>query len=121
MYKSIVHMRLREVQTEEAPSLTSSVTGFINKVVSLGDNNTKRWWPQWTALNREVNTRKYSLHLLVSSPSNCTVIGARMSHWKWRETKHMPSRASSGHQISCCLFSLHFLYDILAPITVYQD
>ena len=24
----------------------------------------------------------------------------------------------SGHQISCCLFSLHFLCDILATITV---
>ena len=48
----------------------------------------------------------------------CTVIGARMSHWKWRETKLQPSRARSGHQISCCLVSLHFLSDILAPITV---
>ena len=41
-----------------------------------------------------------------------------MSHWKWRETKLQPSRARSGHQISCCLVSLHFLRDILAPITV---
>ena len=47
-----------------------------------------------------------------------TVISARMSHWKWRETKLQPSRARSGHQISCCLVSLHFLCDILAPITV---
>ena len=47
-----------------------------------------------------------------------TVIGARMSHWKWRETKQHPSRARSGHQISCSLVSLHFLCDILAPITV---
>ena len=47
-----------------------------------------------------------------------TVIGARMSHWKWRETKRQPSRARSGRQISCCLVSLHFLCDILAPITV---
>ena len=30
-----------------------------------------------------------------------TVIGARMSHWKWRETKLLPSRARSGHKISC--------------------
>ena len=51
-------------------------------------------------------------------PHPPTVIGARMSHWKWRESKHEPSRASSGHQIRCCLFSLHFLYDILASITV---
>ena len=53
------------------------------------------------------------------APNSMTsVIGARMSHWKWRETKQHPSRARSGHQISCCLFSLHFLCDILAPITV---
>ena len=47
-----------------------------------------------------------------------TVIVARMSHWKWRETKQQSSRARSGHQISCCLLSLHFLCDILATITV---
>ena len=47
-----------------------------------------------------------------------TVIVARMSHWKWRETKLQPSRARSGQQISCCLVSLHFLGDILATITV---
>ena len=47
-----------------------------------------------------------------------TVIGDRMSHWKWRETKLHPSRARSGNQISYCLVSLHFLCDILAPITV---
>ena len=49
-----------------------------------------------------------------------TVIGARMSHWKWRETKQHPSRTRSGYQISCSLVSLHFLCDILAPITVYD-
>ena len=48
-----------------------------------------------------------------------TVIVARMSHWKWRETKLQPSRARSGHHISCCLVSLHFLCDILAMITVH--
>ena len=47
-----------------------------------------------------------------------TVIGARMSQWKWRETKLQPNRARPGHQISCCLVSLNFLRDILAPITV---
>ena len=49
-----------------------------------------------------------------------TAIAARMSHWKWRETKQQPSRARSGHQIICCLVFLHFLCDILATITV-QD
>ena len=48
-----------------------------------------------------------------------TGIGARMSHRIWRVTKLHPSRTSSGHQIRCCLFSLLFLYDILAPITVH--
>ena len=46
------------------------------------------------------------------------MLGARMSHRKWRVTKQHPSRTSSGHQISCCLFSLHFLCAILATITV---
>ena len=36
------------------------------------------------------------------------------------ETKQQPSRARSGHQISCCLVFLHFLCDILVPITVQQ-
>ena len=48
-----------------------------------------------------------------------TVTVARMSHWKWRETKQPPGRARSGHQISCCFVSLHFLCDILATIMVY--
>ena len=47
-----------------------------------------------------------------------TKIVARISHWKWRETKQQPSRARSGHQISCCLVSYNFLCDILAMITV---
>ena len=38
----------------------------------------------------------------------------RMSHRKWRETKQKPSRARSGHQISCCLVYLHFLCNILS-------
>ena len=37
-----------------------------------------------------------------------------LSHRKWRKTKQQPSRASSGHQLSCCLVSLHFLWDILS-------
>ena len=36
----------------------------------------------------------------------------RMSHKKWRETKQQPSK--TGHQISCCLVSLHFWCDILS-------
>ena len=33
----------------------------------------------------------------------------------WRETKQQPSRAKSGHHVSCCLVSLHFLQVILWP------
>ena len=58
-------------------------------------------------------------HSQISSQSDSTVIGARMSHWKWRETKQHPSRARSGHKISCSLVSLHFRCDILAPIPVH--
>ena len=47
------------------------------------------------------------------------MIIARILHWKWRETKQQTSRARSGHQISCCLVSLHFLCDILTTITVH--
>ena len=36
-----------------------------------------------------------------------------MSLRKWRETKRQPSSAGLGHQIICCLVSLHFLCDIL--------
>ena len=60
----------------------------------------------------------YSNFFFNMCPQYCTVIGARMSQWKWRETKQHPSRARSGHQISCSFVSLHFLCDILAPITV---
>ena len=44
----------------------------------------------------------------------------RLSHRKWRETKQQPSIVISGHQISCCLFSLHFLDDILRSGTVHD-
>ena len=45
--------------------------------------------------------------------SGNTVCNGRMLPWKLRETKQEPSRARSENHISCCLFSLHFLYDIL--------
>ena len=41
-----------------------------------------------------------------------------MSHRIWRESKLQPSRARSGHLISCCLISLCFLCDILQTFTV---
>ena len=56
--------------------------------------------------------------MLLDTILRSTVIVARISHWKWRETKLQPSRAWSGRHISCCLVSLHFLCDILAPITI---
>ena len=48
----------------------------------------------------------------------CTGPVDRMSHKKWRETKQQPSRARTGHQISCCLLLLHFLCDILSTGTL---
>ena len=44
-----------------------------------------------------------------------TVIGARMSHRKWRETKEQLIWWPDLALLGCCLVSLHFL----APITVY--
>ena len=77
--------------------------------------------PHFVAL-RCFTLQRYSFSLLQGfndeDLGNSTVIIARMSHWKWRETKLQPSRAMSGHQISCCLVYLHCLCDILATITV---
>ena len=46
----------------------------------------------------------------------------KMSHRKWRETKQQPSRARSGHQIRCCLVSLHVLCNILSgrPVDYFE-
>ena len=79
---------------------------IVHQVPCFGRHN------HWASL-RHLEEGQYGL-------TWCTVIGARMSHWKWRETKLQPCRARSGHQISCCLVSLHFLRDILAPIMI-QD
>ena len=48
------------------------------------------------------NVRVVLVHPL---PTSCTVICARMSHWKWRETKLQPSRARSGQQNQLLLSS----------------
>ena len=42
----------------------------------------------------------------------CTLGVHRMSCWKWKETKQQPYSARLGHQLSCCLVSLNFLWDI---------
>ena len=72
------------------------------------------------SLSRHFIAKFYGFRISEKIPfrSHTTVIGARMSHWKWGETKQHPSRDRSDHQISCSLDSLHFLCDILAPITV---
>ena len=44
----------------------------------------------------------------------------RIAHRKWRETKEHPSRATSSHQISCSLVSLHFLCNILPSHPIMQ-
>ena len=56
----------------------------------------------------ELGRKRFTYHVCL-----CTVRDGRMSPWKWRSTKQHPSRARSGNHISCCLFSLHFLCDIL--------
>ena len=56
----------------------------------------------------------YQAAVPVQSVFWCTGRPDKMLHRKWRETKQQPSRARSGHQISCCLVSLHFLCDILS-------
>ena len=45
-----------------------------------------------------------------------------MSHSKLREGKQQQNRARSGHHISCCLVSLHFLCDILSsrPVDLFH-
>ena len=59
----------------------------------------------------------YSLALVIDMRERprpvCSVLWLTgMSHRKWRETKHQPSKDKSGNQIVCCLVSLHFLCDI---------
>ena len=49
---------------------------------------------------------------------NCTVIGARMWHMKWRETKEQLICWPDLALLGCYFVSLHFQCDILAPITV---
>ena len=42
----------------------------------------------------------------------------RMPHKKFRVTKQQPSRAKSGHLLSCCLVFLLFLGEIISTSTV---
>ena len=48
----------------------------------------------------------------------CTVIGARMSYRKWRENKQHLIWWPELVLLGCCLVSLYFRCDILAPIPV---
>ena len=48
-----------------------------------------------------------------------TVIGAMMSHRKWRETKQQLILWPDLTPLGCSLVSIHFQCDILATITVY--
>ena len=50
----------------------------------------------------------------------CTVIVARMSHKKWRETKQQMIWWPDLALLGCCLVSLQFQCDILATITVHR-
>ena len=51
----------------------------------------------------------------------CTVIVARMSPWKWRETKQRLILWPDTSLLGCCLVSLHFQCYILATITVLEN
>ena len=53
-----------------------------------------------------------SIKLIFSSAKSSLLLRGKMSHRKWSETKQQPSRAMSGHQLSCRLVCLHFLCDI---------
>ena len=46
------------------------------------------------------------------------MIGARMSNMKWMETKQQLILWPDLTVFGCCLLSLHFQGDILAPIMV---
>ena len=49
-----------------------------------------------------------------------TVLVCRMPVGEWRESKEHPSTAQSGHQLSCCLLSLHFLWGNQRTSTVHS-
>ena len=48
------------------------------------------------------------------------MIGARMLHRKWREAKEQLILWPDLALLGCCLVSLHFQCDILAPIKVHK-
>ena len=50
----------------------------------------------------------------------CTGIGARMSYRKWRENEQQLIRWPELVLLGCCLVSLYFRCDILAPIPVWS-
>ena len=47
------------------------------------------------------------------SNMQCTVIGRRLSHMKWRETKQQLGWRSDMAALGCCLVSVYFLFNIL--------
>ena len=57
-----------------------------------------------------ITKRRIGSQAIYQVQGDCT--GCRTA--KWRETKQQLSRARIGNQLSCCLFSLHFLCDILS-------
>ena len=92
-----------------------SIRGVDNRCA--GGLEIGTWRKERVGMNIEYllySTMSTDLSLLTPSLACFTGRLARMPHRKWRSTKQQPSRAGSGHHISCCLVSLHFLCDILS-------
>ena len=84
-----------------------------------------RSYPIWTDLVLLIEGSKFAFKNSIYDLSWCIIqcrtgrLDRMLSYRKWRETKQQPSRNRSGHQISCCLVSLHFLCAILSSRPVY--
>ena len=50
-------------------------------------------------------------HILTADLVRVSLQGRQMSPKEWRLTKHQPSRAKSGYQVSCCFVSLNEILD----------
>ena len=93
-----------------------SIRGVDNRCA--GGLEIGTWRKERVGMNIEYllySTMSTDLSLLTPSLACFTGRLARMPHRKWRSTKQQPSRAGSGHQISCCLVSIHFLCNISPP------
>ena len=88
-------------------------------------NHTKMaWWTKsqsrFGRWDDDIITFNYNIQWNpICEYSYTTVPKRRMSHRKWRETKHQPSWWPDLVLLGCCLVSLHFLCDILTSHPVH--